>query len=374
MKVSYLSSSCVPSRTANSIHVMKMCQAFACAGQDVVLFANKNRDPVSDFKGDVFEYYGVTENFRVEYAYWPAMPFAGFLFGINIAIKALSWQPDIVYGRNLAACYYCATKGVPTALELHTAIEERRPEISLMLSRFLRAPKFRYLTVITYALRDHYLRKWPHLEGRIVVAPDGADVLDAMQRSKALTAEKSRLQIGYTGHLYPGKGAELIVALARMCPEYDFHIVGGTDSDLKRWMVRSDLPDNMQLHGHRPHHEIHGYLLGFDVLLLPNQPVVYSSSNGSGDIGRWTSPLKLFEYMAAKRPIICSNVEVIQEVAKDEVNMLVCPWDEPEKWVRAIKRLEADRELSNRLARNAWQELVAKYSWDARARFLLKLM
>mgnify|MGYP001195289087 FL=1 len=39
MKILYISNSIIPSRTANSIHVMKMCQAFADNGHEVILLA-----------------------------------------------------------------------------------------------------------------------------------------------------------------------------------------------------------------------------------------------------------------------------------------------------------------------------------------------
>ena len=59
MKILYISKSMIPSRTANSIHVMKMCQAFSDNGHEVVLLApNIKNKSETDLK-DVYGYYGV---------------------------------------------------------------------------------------------------------------------------------------------------------------------------------------------------------------------------------------------------------------------------------------------------------------------------
>ena len=58
MKIIYLSHSLIPSRAANSVHVMKMCQAFANNGHDVTLLARRpNRTPAAD--SNDYAYYGV---------------------------------------------------------------------------------------------------------------------------------------------------------------------------------------------------------------------------------------------------------------------------------------------------------------------------
>lgn len=65
MKITYISSSTIPSRTANSIHVMKMCQAFAKNGHEVTLLAPDNHKEYEPSVECVYDYYGVDQCFEI---------------------------------------------------------------------------------------------------------------------------------------------------------------------------------------------------------------------------------------------------------------------------------------------------------------------
>lgn len=370
MHIAYLSSACIPSRTANSIHVMKMCQALAHEGHEVVLFAPDNAEAHDPNQPDPFNYYGIERIFRIEYLPWRSRVSAGAWYRLSSAWQVKRLGFDCVFGRGLAACCSASWLGVRTIYETHAPVENDGLVSRILFSLLIRSPSFKYLVVITNALRRHFEASWPALRGRVVVAPDGADpLLNAVEPVDLASAGK-RMQVGYTGHLYPGKGAELVVELARVCPQFDFHIVGGTSGDLSHWRARDDLPDNLQLHGHQLHKDIPAYLISFDVVLLPNQPVV-KLETGNKDIGRWTSPLKLFEYMAAGRAILCSDVSVLQEVAEDGVNMLVCGHKNVSEWASALQRLWVDPGLRRSLGNTARGQLESRYTWGVRARYLI---
>jgi glycosyltransferase involved in cell wall biosynthesis len=95
-----------------------------------------------------------------------------------------------------------------------------------------------------------------------------------------------------------------------------------------------------------------------DVLVLPNPASAISS--------RATSPLKLFEYMAAGRAILASDLPAIREVLTHDVNAWLVPAGDPQAFAEGIRRLTDSRELRARLARAA-RESVAEYSWSRRA-------
>lgn len=164
-----------------------------------------------------------------------------------------------------------------------------------------------------------------------------------------------------------------MVELARARPQFDFHIVGATHAGLLSGQGRPNLPFNLKIHGYQPHRVIPSYLLAFDVALLPNQPIV-RLENGSRDTGQWTSPLKLFEYVAAGRAIICSDVSVLQEVANDGVNMLVCRYDDVSDWASALDRLHSNPNLRKSLGEVARRQLESLYSCDRRVSYLLHLV
>ena len=80
------------------------------------------------------------------------------------------------------------------------------------------------------------------------------------------------------------------------------------------------------------------------MLVLPNPASAIST--------RFTSPLKLFEYMAAGRPIVASDLPAIREVLRDEVNALLVTPAIRQRSPQAIERLLADPALARRLARS----------------------
>jgi glycosyltransferase involved in cell wall biosynthesis len=259
---------------------------------------------------------------------------------------------------------------VPIVYELHAPIEECGVLARYIFGKLIRSPFFRNLVVISHSLRRHFEERWPILKNRIVVAPDGADQLRKATEKVYLSGSKGRLKVGYTGHFYHGKGVDLILQIARGCPHFEFHIVGGNDADIRRVHDLEKIPSNLRFHGYKPHREVARYIKSFDVALLPNQPDVYGHG-GKCNIGRWTSPLKLFEYMAAGRAIICSDIPVLREIACDGVNMLVCPYDKPDVWVAALDYLAACPDRREALGIAALDEFEKKYTWEQRAKNIL---
>jgi glycosyltransferase involved in cell wall biosynthesis len=105
------------------------------------------------------------------------------------------------------------------------------------------------------------------------------------------------------------------------------------------------------------------YLAACDILLLPNQPSKKKSSFGDNFI-RWTSPMKLFEYMAVGRLIIASDLPVLREVL-NEKNAILCPPGDVESWQKAIRQCWKDKATRELLASRAKRD-VGKYDWSNR--------
>jgi glycosyltransferase involved in cell wall biosynthesis len=105
---------------------------------------------------------------------------------------------------------------------------------------------------------------------------------------------------------------------------------------------------------------------------LQRAAVVVAPFLRAGMTERHTSPLKIFEAMAAGRPIVASDLPSSREVLRDgESALLVPPGDAP-ALAAALQRVLSDRGLAAQLAGAAWDE-APQYSWDARARKLRAL-
>lgn len=164
---------------------------------------------------------------------------------------------------------------------------------------------------------------------------------------------------------------ETVAKLADTCSWADFHVVGGTEDDLAFWKNACSSLRNLTFYGHVPHSAVTSYLKAFDVLLLPNQCHVAAHGNSGPNIADWTSPLKLFEYMSATKPIVASDLPVLREVLRDEGNALLCDPKEIEDWKAALERLAGDRTLRLGLGERAHQDFIRHYTWQARASVVL---
>jgi glycosyltransferase involved in cell wall biosynthesis len=366
LKLFYLSASEVPSRAANSVNVMKMSHAFARMGHQVTLFA---RPGGASTNQTPFDFYGVDPTFEIATQGWPRIPALG---GQWYALR--TWRrarklgaPDLCYGRHVPSLLRAAQRGCAARLEVHAPPDS--PLQSFQLSQLIAQRAFEALVCISDALRAEYLRLFPSLRSRrIIVAHDGADA----QPRRPLPASASPLRgrpdaprIGYIGHLYAGKGMEIIVELARSLPEMDFHVVGGTEADLQKWRAAYSF-SNLIMYGYVPHGQLPRFMDEFDVVLAPYQRSV-STMGGGGDVSKWMSPLKLFEYMAAGKAILVSDLPVLREVIDDGVAGLLCEPADPSSWAGALRRLVGSPQLRRTMGENARELLTRKYTWSRRA-------
>lgn len=362
MKVVYAAQVPIPSHRAYAVHVMHMCAALAEMGHEVTLYSM----PPSVEAEDPFAYYGLPADFRLSQVdLLPLRGLAGPLYGRKILQQSLAaGRPDLIYSRHIYAAYAAVRRGIPVVYEVHMPFSNSLHKI--LLSRMLREHDRFALVAITQALKEQYLRDFPQIApDRIHVAHDGAVLPEGTPH---LPASGDTIRIGYVGNLYPGKGMELIVEIAERMPDLNFDIIGGRSEDVTYW--RNHMRgENLILHGQKPHGELQPFFDEIDVMLLPLQREV-SPDGGGADISRWTSPMKMFEYMAQGRAIIASDLPVLAEVLTNEQNALIAPGEDPDAWVRAIRRLQSDAELRHQLGASAQQDLEATYTWSARCRHI----
>jgi glycosyltransferase involved in cell wall biosynthesis len=344
---------------------MKMCQGLARLGHEVTLFAPIRAENRADV-ADPFGFYGVEAAFRLRRV-------ASSVDGRRLLLcaGAMAWaareaQPDLVYGRFTEALALSADLGFPVVLEAHLPLRTTGP-LGWLRRRLLRHRNLRRIVVVSDALRQEYLTRYQVDETRIVVASDAAD--DPGDTAGERLGPADRLQSVYVGNLYRGKGVETVVELAEACPWADFHVVGGEAAQLQAWREPAARLTNLHFHGHVPHGQTDGYRLGADVLLAPYHQRV--ETHGAGEASRWMSPLKLFEYMAAGRAILVSDLPVLREVVRDEVHVLMCKPEDTSAWVVGLRRLADDPALRDRLGRAARAEFLRAHTWVVRARTAL---
>jgi glycosyltransferase involved in cell wall biosynthesis len=221
------------------------------------------------------------------------------------------------------------------------------------------------LVVISHALAERLRQRLPQLPCPLIVAHDGADA----QPRRETRARSGRFTAGFVGRLYRGKGVELIAALAALCPWADFHIVGAAAAEAAD-VTGAPAPANVLFHGSIAHSQVAAIIAGWDVALAPYQRRVLVA-DGRTDAAPWMSPLKIFEYMAAGKAIVASDLPAIREILSDGVTALLRAPDAPESWAMALQELRARPERAAQFGLAARARFEAEHTWSQRARRIL---
>lgn len=351
----------VPSHLALAVHGMALCETLADMGHEVT-FACLPPDAAHAVT-DPFTVYGTRPAFDL--APVPMSKLRG-VAGLDWGRRALAAVPaekrplNLIYSCHIYTLLAAAHTGVPLVYEVHQMPSNRAQE--MLAGLVFRLPSFRRLTAISQALAADMVARFPVLKKKEVVLTR----VSAHPRFDAASPvrKSGRLSVGYVGNLYSGKGLELLARLVPLLPEMDFDIVGGRQDEVAKWKAQVT-GDNVTFHGQVPHAETKAFLDRFDVVLLPLQNRV-SPNGGGGDISRWTSPQKLFEYMGSGKAILASDLPVLGEVLEDGRNALIRPFDKPDVWAEALRALDVDRDRLDRLGAAALDDLKTHYSWPMR--------
>ena len=373
MRILYISKSIIPSRSANSIHVMKMCQALSDNEHKVVLIAPDIKDKYEKGIDDIYEYYGVQNNFEIKKLWHPNYKFGAIIYALSIYVYLfLNNNFDLVYGRFLHGCYIATLLGKKVIFEIHEVISETKNHRNIVFKKLLKSKHLKKIIVISQALKNIYLEKKNLDKIEIQVAHDGADEVKNFESKIELLGNKEKLKVGYVGHLYKGRGIETIIECAKKIDDMTFHIVGGLKVDIDYWKeyLKNTNLNNIYFYGFVTPNETKKYLNSFDILLAPYQNKVSVFGNHESDTSKFMSPLKIFEYMSHKKPIVASDLPVIREVL-NKSNSILVKSDDIKLWINSIEKL---KDLKNRekISNQALSDFY-NYSWKNRAFLILKI-
>lgn len=371
MKIVCIAASFVPATTANSIQVVKAAHALAELGHTVTLLVpGASQTPWPELR----EQYGLRQAFEVRWLQ-ENLAFRRYDFALKAMGAARQENPDVIYTWMLQTAALSVWRGIPTVLELHDRVTGRIAP--WLFRRFWQSKTPHRLLTNTAALRRVLQREFDlgSAAEDIRVAPNGVelqryrDLPDSQTARRALSLPEGPTA-GYTGHFYAGRGIPLMFALARSLPEMHFLWVGGTAEDVALWRQRMAEAGvkNIHLTGFVENARLPQYQAAADVLLMPYGRTIAGS--GGGDSAEIASPMKMFEYMAAGRAILTSDLPVIREVL-DEGMAVFCPPEDPPTWREALLSLMAEPERRESLGRAA-RAAAEAYTWRARARRALK--
>jgi glycosyltransferase involved in cell wall biosynthesis len=384
VRVLYFADIRFPLERANGIQTMETCHALAERGHQVRLVVKPDTQAPAR---DPFAFYGLpkTAALGIERANAPAgagliarVGYLSFMFGRAFGAA----RTDVIMTRDLgvaaALVQMPARLRAPVIYESHgyapdvaaalpgliaTATPATPSKLKRLAAREALVWKqaHGYVTITRALARDLEARFGPR--EALAVVPDG------MRTPGPLTPLPPEAVAAYAGHLYAWKGVDIFLHALAQAPHVRGLVVGGhaAEPDLARvqQLARElGIMDRVTFTGLVEPSAVAALLRQALILVLPNPASAIST--------RFTSPLKLFEYMAAARPIVASDLPSIREVLADGESALLVPPGDPVAMARAIERLVADRSLAERLARTA-HHAAADYTWARRAQRLEQL-
>lgn len=365
MNIVAIAGSTIPSDTANSIQVMKACNALVQIGHSVTLLVPGNhQSKIENLKS----HYGIQTDFPIEWL--SASSRRSFTW--HSVRRARALKADVLYTWFPQSAVFGLLRGMPTIFEIH--IQPTGVFGPFWHRAFANMPGRKRLASITRALVDLVERDYGMhpSEKDVIIAPNGVD----LERFASLPdPAAARRQLGLreaptvmcTGHLYAGRGAELFLALAGAIPNAHFVWVGGRPEDIESWKRRAE-SDNVIFTGFIPNQELPLYQAAADILLMPYSRSIMGSS-GSADSAAVASPMKMFEYMAAGRAMITSDLPVIREVLNEQ-NAVFCEPDVIQDWKLVVESLLDNPARRTELGNQARRD-VQGYTWVARAHHIM---
>ncbi len=357
----------MPTPNAHGINVAKMCQAFGNIGIDTVLVAPYS---FSRIKDDVYSYYGLNHSFSVlrvhsinlnrylkTFGYW--LRFFTYTIALIIRFFWVSRRDIHIHTREFNIAYVFKKMGFSVSYEAH-----RIPTRKKSFFKYLKGID-RVVANSNGVAEEFRQAGFPN----VVVCRHG---LDVSQFSNVRVSDDARIELGlpvnkkivmYTGALYGWKGVSTVVDAATVLAQrsdIEFVLIGGSEPDvlnLKKELSTKNIK-NINVFGHVDYKKIADYLVNADALLLPNNTSTTESV-------KYTSPIKLPQYMASKVPIIASNLMSIREILNEKNAILTTPGDGDCMAKKIEQVLDNPNEYDARV-KQAYDDAIS-YTWEDRA-------
>ncbi len=363
----YIANFRMPTEKAHGLQVARMCDAFVSAGISLELVLPKR----PFIKETIKAYYQLQNELQVTYVpVWDLtgkIPFFGFLIqSLHFAAQALR----TIRSRRYSGPIY--TRDQFTAFMLALFVSNRLyyevhtiPAHAFFLYRriFRRSSK---IIVISNGLREALIARGIPSD-KIVVEHDGVSASLPALAPEAIATLRREMHLPvdsaivlYAGSFIPWKGVDTYVHAALDLPaQYHSLALGGTGDNLDR--IRAILGTRTASVEIRPYvkqSEVMRYYSIADILVLPN--------SGREDISRlYTSPLKLFEYLATDTPLVISDLPSLREIGDQYEGIWFFRPDDAQDLCRVIQEIP----LGKRFHRD-----ISKYYWYARAERISKLL
>ncbi len=371
MKLYYVSNARLPTEKAHGAQIMKACESFVAEGAQLELSIPRRHNRL---RGNPHAYYNIISPFPINRLFtldliaWGKF---GFIIQSVTFALATAWhlrrvRDGIIYGRDeIVLCVLAYIARVPVVWESHDGAWNA-------CARSV-ARRAALLIVVSDGAKKTYEERGVSAS-RIAVVRNGVD-LSRFDSFASLTRDEARKKLSlpckvlialYNGHLHTWKGAGMLARAVAFLPK-DARIIfmGGTDPDIEAFRKEHGMDPRIMVIGRKGDQERPVYLRAADAVVLPNTAESEISA-------LFTSPLKLFGYMASGTPIVASDLPSVREVVSDESAYFAIP-DDPRSFADRILEVAAHPEQAMAHAHAAGMR-VREFDWHERAKRILRLL
>lgn len=375
MKIGYITNNGkIPSLTANSVGVVRICEELSKCNIDVTLIipckTNLEKKHASD-KTHIFDFYNVKASFNIKKI---KIPLKYNLFSFLSVLYARFAGISSIHTRNVNTAWCAVMMNLPVVLEVHNYLKAyNSSKYSQLLSHCQKNNKSIRLITTTNASKNDFISDGVN-KNSISVIPNGVNIelflkpYNKIEFLRENSLPENKTIIGFVGSLYEGRGIEDILECAKINPDLFFMIVGGEPKDVSRYKdyAENNKIKNTVFIGHVSQESVPDYLRAVDILLLPN-------SNKSNKVSMsYVSPMKMFDYLAAGKPIIAQDFPVLREVLHDNINSLLVPPGDVNAISDKIRYLLNNPDICQKISTNAFED-AQQYSWKRRASKILSI-
>lgn len=362
-KINYVTFSSIPSSLPSSLQIIKTCESLSKYKYNVTLI----KPGTGNKKISINKYYGLKSNINIkEFSIFDSFPrgLNFYLYSLCCLFFILKKSNSITITRNYFICFLLTLFRKKVILEIHhdIKIEGRVTKFIIKYLNILNKKKLIKIVAISNAVKNLFVNKYKVHAEKITVLPSGSSIkinhLSKFQNNK-------RMKIGYFGSISLSKGISTLIKLSKIDLENDYFIYGGNKEAISK-MRMINKNKNLFFKDNIPYKEISKKMLTMDILTLPYTRIVKSAGDVD-DISKFTSPLKLFDYLAVGKMIITSDLKVLREIIDTKNAFFVQNYENIYEWKKNIIIAKNNKRKTFIISKNNFK-LSKKYDHAKRAK------
>jgi glycosyltransferase involved in cell wall biosynthesis len=365
LRIAYITKLALPSTDAATMQIVQTASALARAGARLELFFPLSREAANSSEAALRDQLRQQYQTDCGFGLQPLGTGLELLYPFRAGRAAAGAQFDLLHTRDVPNLLLGLSAGRRVSFESYRTPDGRTRIVQALIRRAFDNPRFLgQVTHSRYALERYLAAGYPAEKLRTIY--NGFDPANfAVDRTPQAARHELRLPervtVGYAGRIAPFKRVDLLLDAAEAVPELSWIFTGATDQREASELVErgGELP-NVRFLGFRSGEELALAHQAADILVIP------PSADPLERFGTTVLPLKLFQYLAAGRPLVVGDVGDTAELLRDGETCLRVPPDDLPSFIRGIRSLAGAPELRLRMGAAA-RELARGLTWDARA-------